>query len=303
MNEFTASSFMSLCAQPAVREQIATIEERRRSAVSRFWMIAIGGVIGGLVLAFLVSSAIGGVAGWIAFVFAMVIVLVFAWIPLSAASTAIKHPTLHALAAQGGMTYLPSGFEPPVLAEARTPLFGAWLSQAIFTDLLYGVDGEGRNYAFYEGTLSQGHGKHRTQVFSGQFYAFQRRRTQQGQVVAVPDRGLFNFFKPFGGFERVRIESDPDFERRFEVYANVPQEAAMLFGNMALRRLLLELRESGRIFAYIGPSDVLVAVTGPNRFEPGSMFRSRGGEERVRLMFDDVCASLDILRRLKAVLD
>ena len=76
----------------------------------------------------------------------------------------------------------------------------------------------------------------------------------------------------------------------------------MLFGSMALRGLLLRLRESGRIFAYVGPEDVLVAITGKDRFEPGSMFRSKGGEERVRLMFDDVCASLGILRELKASL-
>jgi hypothetical protein len=76
----------------------------------------------------------------------------------------------------------------------------------------------------------------------------------------------------------------------------------MLFGSLTLRALLLRLRENGRIFAYIGPEDVLVAITGKNRFEPGSMFRSRGGEERVKLMFDDVCASLQILNELKASL-
>jgi hypothetical protein len=32
------------------------------------------------------------------------------------------------------------------------------------------------------------------------------------------------------------------------------------------------------------------------------MLRFRPGEERVRLMFDDVCASLELLRELKAKL-
>ena len=33
------------------------------------------------------------------------------------------------------------------------------------------------------------------------------------------------------------------------------------------------------------------------------MFRSTGGEERVRGMFDEVCGSLAVLRALKAGLD
>jgi hypothetical protein len=33
------------------------------------------------------------------------------------------------------------------------------------------------------------------------------------------------------------------------------------------------------------------------------MFRSRAGQERVKLMFDDVCASMTLLRQLKSVLD
>jgi len=302
MTEFTASHFEDLCRQGPVEEQIRTIEQRRSAAMKRFWLVLIGGAAGALVLAMLIGNAMGGSIGWILFVVAMVGIAVLAWIPLDAASTAIKHPTLAAIAAQGGMTYLPSGFDPPVLEEARTPLFGSWLSSAVFTDLLHGEDADGRKFAVYEATLTRGHGKHRQQVFSGQVYAFQRRRTGSGQVVAVPDRGLFNFFKPSGGFERVKLDHAPDFEKKFELYASQPHEATMLFGSTALRGLLLRLRESGRIFAYVGPEDVLVAVTGKNRFEPGSMFKSKGGEERVRLMFDDVCASLGILNELKASL-
>ena len=302
MAEFTASHFADLCSHAPVQEQIRTIEERRSAAVKRFWTVLLGGIVAASVIAYVVGSAVGGTIGWILFVVLMIGTFILAWNPLSAAAEGIKHPTLHALAERGGLTYMPAGFDPPVLAEAKKALFGSWLSSAGFTDLVYGTDEEGKNFAFYEGTLSQGHGKHRTQVFSGQFYAFQRRRTRQGEVVAVPDRGLFNFFKPSGGFQRMRFESDPDFEKKFEVYATFPQEAAMQFASVALRRLLLELRQSGRIFAYVGPEDVLVAVTGKNRFEPGSMFRARGGEERVRLMFDDVCESLRIMKELKAAL-
>ena len=96
--------------------------------------------------------------------------------------------------------------------------------------------------------------------------------------------------------------SDPDFEKRFEVYAYHPHEAMSLIGT-DLRRKLLELRQAGRVFAYVGPEDAFVAATAKNKFEAGSMFRATAGEERVRHMFDEVCESLGQLRALKAGLD
>ena len=296
MTEFAASDFNDLCRQGPVQTQIRTIEDSRKAALRKFWLYLLGGFACGVLLLVLV----GGQIGAILFVLALIGGAIAAWLPLAKASESIKHPVLHSLAEQGGMTFVPTGFDPPVFAEAHKSLFGSWLSSATFSDLFYGEDPDGRRYAIYEATLMRGHGKHRHQVFTGQVYAFQRRRQQQGAIVVVPDKGIFNFFKPAGGFERVKFEADPAFEKKFEVYADHPHEASLLFGNPALRQSLLQLREtSKRILVYVGPEDVLVAVWGKNRFEPGSMFRSRGGEERVRLMFDDVCASLAILGGLK----
>jgi len=70
----------------------------------------------------------------------------------------------------------------------------------------------------------------------------------------------------------------------------------------SLRRALLDLRQSGRVFGYVGPQDVLIAAWGRNRFEPGSMFRSIPGEQRVRAMLEDVCAGLAMLEQLKATI-
>lgn len=299
---FTATDFAALCAHGAVAEQIATIEETRRKAVSRFWLILAGGLAAAALLAWVLGSAFGQTAGTFAFIAVSVLLLIFAFSPLASASTAIKHPTLHALAEQGGMSFTPAGFEPPAFAEAKRPLFGGWLSGAVFTDLFYGTGPDGKRFAFYEATLTQGHGKHKATVFSGQMYAFERTRTQGGDVVAVPDKGLFNFFKPAGGFARVRIEGDEAFEKTFEVYAVDEMAARMMFaGSAEARRLLLELREGGKVFLFVGPNDVLAAVSGGNRYEPGSMFARKNGEERVRLMFDDVCQAMEIVKRLKAV--
>jgi hypothetical protein len=231
-----------------------------------------------------------------------VVAIIFAIIPLSKAGEALKHPVLETLAEKGGMTYMASGFDPPVYPDARKALFGNWLSSQTFTDLFHGTDSEGRRFAVYEGNLTRKQGKNTVTIFSGQMYAFQRRSRVSGEIVIVPDRGLFNFFKPLSGMERLKFENDPDFEKRFEVYAYHPHEAMGLLGT-DLRRKLLELRQAGRVFAYVGPEDAFVAATAKNKFEAGSMFRATAGEERVRRMFDEVCESLSQLRALKAGLD
>ena len=198
------------------------------------------------------------------------------------------------------MEYLASGFDPPVFPSAGRALFGG-ISSHNFTDLFHGTDANGQRFAVYEGTLTRRQGKNTATIFTGQLYAFQRRSGGGGDTAILPDKGLFNFIKP-KGMDRVRLESDPDFDRKFEIYSTDEATARILVGS-DVRRTLVELRQSGRVYAWIGPEDVLVAHWGKNRFEPGGMFRSRSGAERVRLMFDDVCASMKVMRDLKRVFD
>lgn len=301
MIEFSHAHFEELCRSAPVAGPMRAMEETRREALRKFWLYLIGGI------------ALAVAAGWslfasgweaVAVILAMVILIgaiILAWLPLSRASEGLKHPVLETLAGKGGMDYLPTGFDPPVYPEARGVLFGKWLSGESFTDLFHGADPEGRRFAVYEASLTRKSGKSTVTVFTGQVYAFQRRGRGGGAIAIVPDRGLFNFFKPARGMERVRFDGDPEFEKKFEVYAEKPHEALALLGSH-VRRQLLELRRAGRVLGYVGPEDALVAVWGKNRFEPGSMFRSRSGEERVRLMFDDLCASLAVLRGLRASL-
>jgi hypothetical protein len=301
MIEFNEDHFRSLCRAGPVAMEMSTLDEKRRAALRRFWLCLAGGIV--------LSVAIGWsliASDWIGFgLFLAIAVLIGAVVagavPLGKVSKALKQPVLETLAGQGGLTYMADGFDPPVYPEARKALFGNWLSTQTFTDLFHGTDEDGRRFAFYEGNLVRGSGKNRHVVFSGQMYAWQRRARSGGDVVIVPDRGLFNFFKPVSGLERVRFENDPEFEKKFEVYAAEPYQAQTLLGP-DVRRALLELRQAGRVFGYVGPEDAFIAATGKNKFEAGSMFRSTGGEQRVRLMFDDVCASLGVLKRLRAAL-
>jgi hypothetical protein len=302
MIELGASHFTDLCAHETVRERIGALEGERRAALGTFWRRgALGLALSAAALYTLFAS------GWqtTAIVISLLMLLgtaIGASLPLMQAGEALKHPVLEELARRCGMEYMAEGFDPPAYGGARRLLFGGGLSSETFTDLFHGVDEEGHGFAIYEACLQRRVGKNTVVVFTGQLFAIQRGPGLTGISVAVPDRKILNFFKPASDMERVRIEEDVPFERRFEIYSTAPAEARRLFSPL-LRARLLEMRERGRIFVYVSPEEVLLAAWDTtNRFEPGSMFRSRAGEERVRQMFDEVAASLTTLRALKQML-
>lgn len=302
MTELTASDFPALCSDPAVQERIGAFETERGEAAVKFWT---RGVIGlGLAIAAVVTLSMAGweVAAWIVFGLFAVGAIWGALAPLLAAKAAMKNPVLDAIAKRAGMEYFPDEFEPPVFGSAYRLLFGGGFSSTTYTDLFNGIDEENRGFAFYEATLQRRSGKNTHTIFSGQIYAIQRRPGHSGHTVIVPDRKLFNFWKPAKDMARIPVAGDETFERRFEVYSNAEMEARQMLFDTALRQRLLALREGGRVYVYLGPDEAMVAVSGKNRFEPGNMLRRVPGTDRVRSMFDDVCAALGLLRELKAKL-
>ena len=180
------------------------------------------------------------------------------------------------------------------IALGGASLFGKLTAES-FTDLFHGPGGVP---AVYEAMLARQNGKNASVCFSGQIYAFRQALAATEEVVVRSDGGLFGLSSP-PGLERVRFESDADFDRRFDVQATRVDQGHALLGD-ALRRLLLELRGTGRVYGYVGPAGVVIAVAGRNLFEPGNMFRSIGATDRVRRMFEEVGASLAILERLQA---
>lgn len=299
MIELTSDCFNDICNDASVRAQLAALEENRAAAVRRFWIWTVAAVL--LAGAAYISLA---ETGWrqISFVAAILFLICGIGLGLAALSKvgeALKVPVLQALAAKAGMEYLESGFSPPAYPEAQKALFGSWLNRQRFTDLFHGKDEEGRNLAVYEALLQRSNGKSEQTVFRGQIYAIERRPSSGATIVIVPDRGLFNFMKPMSGMERVETGADPEFEKRFETYSTSEAEARQLLFDSALRQRLLNMRQFGRVFVYLGPTDALVAASGSDRFEPGSMLRSRPGEDRVRSMVSDVCEALATLRALK----
>ncbi|MEA3064792.1 MAG: hypothetical protein QOJ27_1238 [Sphingomonadales bacterium] len=301
MIQLTGSDFQTLCAGVVVRERIGALEGERKAAVRKFWARGLGGL--GLAVA---ASAALFASGWeaaavIAFLVLLVGAIVAAIGPLMAAKEGLKLPVLEEIAKTAGLEYFPGDFAPPAFGAGGLLFGSSGFSSQTFTDLFNGTDEEGRGFAVYEANLQRRSGKNSHTVFSGQMYAVQRRPGHQGHVAIVPDRKIFNFWKPAGDMARVRIEGDETFEKKFEVYATHEMEARELL-DPVFRARLLELRKAGRVYLYAGPEEALVATWGKDRFEPGSMLRSRPGEERVKLMFDDVCASLALLRELRAKL-
>jgi hypothetical protein len=301
MIELTSSDFQTLCADGVVRERIGALEGERKAAVRKFWIRGLGGLAPALaagVSLFLSGWETVAVIASLVFVIAAIVAAIG---PLMAAKEGLKLPVLEEIAKRAGMEYIPSDFTPPAFGACGL-LFGrSGFSSQTFTDLFNGTDEEGRGFAVYEANLQRRSGKNSYTVFSGQLYAVQRRPGHQGYLAIVPDRKIFNFWKPAGDMERVRIEGDEGFEKKFEVYATHPMEARELL-DPVFRARLVELRKTGRVYLYAGPEEALAATAGKDRFEPGSMLRARPGEERVKLMFDDVCASLGLLRELKAKL-
>ena len=301
MIAFSDTLCREICSAGTVALEISTMEDRRRSGLVQFCaVLAVAAAAAAGLAFFFAGRGRGGL------IFALVVLIVviaglFGYQSLSKVAEGLKVPVLQAIAGKARLTYTERGFEPPVFAEARPALFGNWLSRQSFRDLFEGNDAQGRRFALYEAVLTRSSGRSRQTIFSGQVWAWQRQQRSGGEIVIVPDRGIFNFFKPVGGMERVRFESDPEFESKFEVYAFEPQQAAMVVGS-ALRRALLAQRQLGRVFGYIGAEEVLIAGWDRNRFEPGSMFRAIPGEDRVRAMLSDVCGALDTLEELRAAL-
>lgn len=300
MIELTTTDFRALCAAGTVRERIGALEGERKAAVRKFWLRGAGGLAFAAVAAILLFESGWETTAIVAFIVILIAALIAAIGPLMAAKEGLKHPVLEEIARKAGLEYFPGGFVPPAFASACPLLFGSGFSSETYSDLFNGTDEEGRGVAVYEACLQRRSGKNSYVVFTGQVYAIQRRPGRQGFTTIVPDRKLLNFWKPASDMERVRIEGDEAFEKKFEVYSTHPMEARELLFDTALRARLLELRKTGRVFVYAGPEETLVAVTGKDRFEPGNMLRSKPGEERVKSMFDDVCASLALLKELKA---
>ncbi len=274
-------AFGQLCEGPLKSVLDGSVEARRK-AMGQFWLRLGIGLVVTLAVILLVSGTWKfalGVAGLVATGFV-------AFGPLSKAATALKTPVLAAATESVGAAYQAEDFATPGY-ERLHRLFGSPTSKR-FTDLITGHWGE-RPFSIYEAVLTRRAGKSTQTVFMGQIYDHRRVTPVQGTTAVVPDKGLFNVFKPGPGMERVKVEGDPEFDRKFEVYSTLPDEARALLSE-PVRRKLLELRgDNSRVFVvYEGDLVSTALYSGQDRLEAGNMMSNTPAKERARSIYADM---------------
>jgi hypothetical protein len=297
VNEDPGAITASVCADPQAAEALAAFAGRRRAAL-RFWLIwtAAGLILGPACYVSLAASGWGALA-WRAAIALTVGPVLIGASALGSVKEDLKLPVLAAAAAAAGFDYQETDFDPPGYPEAREALF-PWLTGEEFQDLFMGKDSDGRGLAMFEARLKRGSGRSERLGFQGQVYWIEREPRATSATIVLPGRGLLEFGNP-GGLDPVGFSTDPDFDARFQIYSDTEAEARALFSDPLLRRLLLELREGGKAYAFAGRYNAVIAVAGANRFEPGGLIDSSGGKERVRTMATDLCDGLATLRKLK----
>lgn len=290
----TDPAFDALCDGP-IRGVLDGAAASRARALRGFWLAAGGGAAAAVLLAWLVP----GEARWWILAFGLAAAGWAGAVILGRAAAALKRPVLEAVAAGRGLDYAADGFQPDAY-DGLHAVLGRPTGRH-FADRFAGAVDD-RAFALYEARLTTGSGKSRRQVFWGVVHALRRRTALRGEVVVVPDRGVFNFFKPGAGLQRVRFE-DPAFEKVFEAYASDPVEARTVLDAGLRARLLAWRGQKGRLFLRLHGDEAVVAVSdNRNRFEAGSLLRATPPRERARRMYAEVDEALARVRDMAAAL-
>lgn len=221
--------------------------------------------------------------------------LILGWLPLGRLQTEAKQAVIAALCGPLGLSYQLNKFHAPgwelFLNLRLLP------SPTSFTvqDLFSGQRG-GSNFSLCETTITQGSGKNRHEVFSGQLMRIASPRPFAGTTVVLRDSGWLDRFHCPDGMKKVGLE-DPHFEKIFEVFGDDQVEARVLLTPLFMDQLLaLEQAFAGKhIRCGFCDGDFLVAVEGPNRFEIGGMFTSLVDRGRVDHIVGDLRVVIQLI--------
>ncbi|MBS0385410.1 MAG: DUF3137 domain-containing protein [Proteobacteria bacterium] len=229
-------------------------------------------------------------------------VIAYAWAagPLTAVGRRVKQSYCEGIAQAMGASYRMSDFAPPAFDRFEQWKLTPSYSRSHFEDWFSGGY-KGSSYDLYEGRLEQRHtdSKGRTYystVFRGQLVRMHFPREFLGVTVVRRDMGIFNAFGGQAGLEKVGLE-DPKFEKAFEVWGSDQVEARYLLHPALMQRLLdLEARMKGeKLRCAFQGGDLLVAIEGGNRFEPGDLFKPLNDPARARRIIDDVASVMRVM--------
>jgi hypothetical protein len=298
MIALTADCFDDICNDPAVRQQIATLQGDGDGAKRRFWQPSLIGLATGAAAAAVLQHT-----GWPTLAALALIGPTFGGFLIGSLAESkfdagLDKAAMEALAAKAGLDYQAVGFTPPAYADVRKALVGGGFSRDTFGDLFQGKDALGLNFATYQGSLGTTlHGD--AALFTGQFYAMER-RSIAATTILVSEGSFVSPFVPPKDMQRVAFDSDPEFDGAFEVYGTSGPEAWQLFSDAEFRRRLVALQEGGQLFAYVAPTEALVAVSGSDPDSPASAYGYRTPYEQLRPLVENMCGAFATLCDFKA---
>ena len=240
------------------------------------------------------------------FVGAMGAFVTFLWADsaLRAVRTKVKQDSCEAIASAIGVDYAMSGFATGHIVQFRgldlLPAYDRIKHEDQFSGAYHGA-----RFALCESHLERKHNdsKGRTSwstVFRGQCIVLNFPRAFLGVTIVRRDAGIFNFLGGGGALKKVSLE-DPVFEKAFEVFSNDQVESRYLLHPVFMQRLVdLEAAFKGkRLRCGFEHGDLMIAVEGGDKFEPGSMFKPLADPQRAKHLVDDVAS---VMRVMDAVL-
>lgn len=211
-------------------------------------------------------------------------------LPLLRVRRHFRRPVLDELAAQQELDYASHDFELKGFEAARPMLFGEH-SSASCTDLLASGEG-GEQWAICQAEI-EADGE---AAYSGLLY-WLKGKGSNATIILVPADAAARVKVP-KKVVRLPFPDDQLFDAAFAIFANDAQRGRMLFDG-DFRRLLLDHAGHGPVYLHSARNDTFFAARPPASFESDEN-AARKGEARLRAVFDNVAAALDLARSLRA---
>jgi len=229
---------------------------------------------------------------WLFFALLALAVLV-PLLPIFTARRHLRRAVLDRLADLNGLDYASHDFELKGFEAARPILFGEDASDTL-TDLLASAEG-GKAWAICHAEIEAGG----EAAFAGLLYWFGRRGKSSATVAIVPAAAAARP-KLLKKMRRIAT-GDAAFDAAFATCANAADEAGKLLDD-DLRRLLLDLANAGPVCFSLARNDVFLTAARPPSFESAGD-SALGRERRLRAIFDNTAAALELVRTVRASID
>ena len=267
-----------------IKPELVKCEADRRNAMTAFLLaLAAAGML--VLIEFLLTPDVTHGAATtpppLLIVLSIILPVAIGYAPLASVAKKAKVGVIQALCEPLGVSYTPDGHDAPAWDEFLRLRLLPHPEDKTFKDFFSGRRGT-VDFALCEATLTQGSGKNRRTVFSGQLFCLSSPRRLTGTTVCLRNTGWFKTFECPQGLKAVGLE-DPRFNQHFAVFGSDQVEAREILTPPFMEQLddLESVYSGGHIRCAFDQAQLLIALEGPNKFEIGSMFSSLVDRSRV----------------------